>query len=202
MKGSNRRAARLARLAEQAHPRLLRRPSRFAVVASLARRYHVLPLVLAAAHAGLDVIDGEVARRRRAAVLTVIPVADENLAPGEPPDGQRPAHLVDKADHGGKLEGLLRGVDDAHAVLQQLGLALPQQHDGAADGTHVQWLVVLVQQEHRCLGRRPPTAIPCWKRFRVHPEAAILSESFRRGVLYHARTENGTNCNPWAGPST
>ena len=28
-----------------------------------------------------------------------------------------------------------------------------------------------------------------------HPQRKL-----RRGVLYHARTENGTNCNPWGGP--
>src|SRR5687768_6556558 len=91
-------AARLERGPDQAQARLLGRLPALAVVAGLAGSDEVLPRVAAAAVARQDMIERQVVRAG-AAVLAEMPVAQEDLAPGQLHARSRPADLVLEPDH-------------------------------------------------------------------------------------------------------
>jgi len=104
--------------------------------------------------------------RARAAVLAGPAVAGEHGASRDlaPVRVARHVDVADQADHDRARERRALGVQLPHASLEQLGLLLEQQHDGAAHRAHVDRLIRGVQNEHptahRRSGRRCPRSVP------------------------------------------
>jgi hypothetical protein len=83
--------------------RFLRGATGLAVVAVLAGGDDVLPVVLAAAVAGKDVVEGEVTRAT-SAVLTGVAVTQEDIAAAEASTGPGSSDYVDETNNRGDLK--------------------------------------------------------------------------------------------------
>lgn len=136
----------LARLAEERHAGLFRRPAALSVVAGLAGGDQVLPAMGTAAMARDDMVDSEVFGLF-AAILAGVVVAQEQLATRQFRDRVDPLDEVEQADHRWADE-LVRGrVEDSLAQFDDFRLAVPDQNKGTASRTDIQWLKILVEDK-------------------------------------------------------
>ena len=123
--------------------RFLRCVAGLAVVAGLAGRDDVRPLVGAAAVAREDVVERQVSRLL-AAVLARVAVAQEDVSAGEAALGTWSTDEVDEADNRGDFEERGGAVEVAAAVFDDLGFTAIDQYESAPDVADVQRLVVLI----------------------------------------------------------
>ena len=144
---------RRADLAGKLHTRLLGRAPRLAMVACYAGADNVLPRVRAAPVPRHHVVQGELTSLA-AAVKARVLVAQKDLPPRQAPLEQGAPYEVHKPDHGRDWECCYGGVHLSAAVLEQLRLAHVKQNNGAAHRAHVEWLVVLVQNQDGRADRR------------------------------------------------
>jgi len=100
---------------------------------------------LAARH---DMVERQVARDS-AAVLARVAVPREHLGARQAPFVLGTPHALRQADdrRDGKRSG--DAVDHAAAVLNQLGLAAEDEHDGVAGPAHIVGLEALIEDENR-----------------------------------------------------
>ena len=142
---------RRCRARQQPHFRLDGRAAALAVVAGVAGRDEVLPIVRAPTMLRHDVVEGERAAST-STVLTALVVARKYLAAGQARTRERPLDVVVEADHGGCLEiALFGGVDRLRATFEHLGLAVEDQHERTSHGADVQRFVILVQHQRAAL---------------------------------------------------
>src|SRR5437763_8995060 len=118
----------------------------------------VLPDVLATPAAGDDVVD---VLGRRTAVLAAVAVASED-SPAVQRGAGAERHLdeVGQADHRGHGEGGPLGVQLLVGGVEDLGLLLQDEDDGAPHGHNAEGLVGRVQ--HQRLGHGSAPDRPCW----------------------------------------
>ena len=134
----------LVRLLQEVHPRLFRRPAGLEVVAALTGRHDVLPVVPAAAMAGNNVIQSQVASGP-AAILALELVAKEDVSPCEAPLRPWPADQVDEADDGRNLENRGDAVEVTAAVFDDLRFTAIDKYERPPNIADVQRFVILIE---------------------------------------------------------
>jgi hypothetical protein len=137
-------------LADEVHVCFTRGATGLAVVAVLTGGDDVIPVVLAAAIAGEDVVEGEVTRAA-SAVLAGVAVAQEDIAAAEASAGPRSSDYVDETDNGGDLKNEGGATQVAPPVLQHLGFASVHQDEGATRITDVERFVILIKNQYGCI---------------------------------------------------
>jgi hypothetical protein len=108
---------------------------------------HVFPGMLAAAIARYYVVEGKVATPL-AAVLAGVLIAIKYLVAGHLSLAAGPSYQLGEADDGGKLDGIIDGVNVAEAVLDHLRFALVNQDNGPAGAADRKRFVALVEHQY------------------------------------------------------
>jgi len=153
--GVVRPGARAERLARELHPRLAQSLATLAVVAGLARADEILPGVRAIARLRHDVIDRQVTALQ-SAILAGIPIADEDLATGQLHLRAGTLDQCGEADYRRDAVIVVYGVQDQAILFEDFGLTGEDHHQGALDVANVEGFVILIEDEHLGVQRRPP----------------------------------------------
>ena len=90
-----------------------------------------------------------------AAVLAHVPVAGEDLAPGEAYPRSRPPDVVLEPDHARGAERALGGRDVGMVVLDHLGLRSEDEAERPSNIADVEGLVIRVQQQYDAIHDLP-----------------------------------------------
>lgn len=117
------------------------------VIAGLAGRHHVTPVMSAPPMAGQDVVQRQVLRLL-SAILAGKPVSQEDVPTGEAALRAGPQDKVNEADDRGDLEHLRWAVKIASAIFDGLSLPAAKKVYGPTNRAYVQRFVVLVQHQY------------------------------------------------------
>ena len=164
------RHARPLRHARETHVGAARGSAPLAEIAVATCGDKILPAPRAAKPPRNHMVDGEIVRPR-AAVLAGVGIADEDLAATQLRHRPRSLDLVQHADDRRPREILAAGLNGVRVPLEDLGLALGEQHDRAPRDAHVQRLVVLIEKKNRT-GHVARNVSRCWPMLHVELDAA------------------------------
>jgi hypothetical protein len=133
---------------QQVHVDFFQAATAFAVIAARARSHNVVPHVLAALVARLDMIDCKAAVAP-AAVLAGIIIPAEDLPAGQFDPGTGPMDLLFKPYHAGAGEQSRYRPDVAAAVHNETSLSCKNETDGPPCRADVNRLEICVQNKDR-----------------------------------------------------
>jgi hypothetical protein len=121
----------------------------FAAVAVVAAGDEVFPGALAAAGAGQDVVEGELAGGEDdGAVLAGVAIAEEDVFAGEGAGLVGDAAVLEQADDGGQGHADAGGVESRALLFFGFGDAFEHEHEGAAGAADIDRLIGGVEHEH------------------------------------------------------
>ena len=135
------------RLLAKLHASLGGGPAGLAMVAGLARANEVLPGVRAAAVAGDDVVDGQIASDLSAVGARPV-VAGEDLLAREAQTRPRAADVLDEANDRGELHGTGSGVKKGRGTFNDLGLTAQHQNYRSSHVAYIERFVILIKDKH------------------------------------------------------
>ena len=137
---------RLERKTTKVHVRLGQRFSAFTMVAGATGAHQVLPGVLSTTMSRNDVVERQIAGLH-SAVLAGVVITNKDLAASEPNARARTLDEINQTDDRRPTERLVGCANVANAVLENLGLATVNEQDRPTSITHVQRLVILIQDQ-------------------------------------------------------
>lgn len=118
-----------------------------AMIAGLAASDDVGPLMLSSATTRNNVIDREIVSET-AAVLADEAIADEDLATTELDAWSRSAYECSQSNDRWRGVGATGGVNTMRMLLQHIGFAAENEHESTPNVAHVQWFIVLIQNQY------------------------------------------------------
>lgn len=134
-------------LGVQYHACILQALAAFAMVAGFAAGNYIGPLVSTTPTARDDVIDCQIFIDATA-ILTGEAVADEYLTTAELDAWPGPTHKCPQSYDRGHLKGAAGRMEELLTLLQHIGLAAKDEHEGSSNVAHVQWFIVLVEHQY------------------------------------------------------
>lgn len=138
---------RMPRFPSQSHSSLARIPPTFITITRLARRDEIFPGSGAASMLGEHVIDRRI-RFTTTAVLTRIVIADKYLAAGQLNHWTGPFYVIHHSNHRSSRMGAPTGPHAVRETIKNFRFAFVHQHKGTPVCTHVQWLIVLIENQY------------------------------------------------------